>query len=93
MNPERTRVQRGQPFQKADTIAVGDVVWFVSVDINHAKSRLEGPYFVVECVHKGTMSEHWKLFSTHESCHHAANIRDLWVPIIDTIKPPRGHNA
>ena len=93
MSPETTKLHLGQLFEKAKNLAVGDVVWCTFYDINRGKSWLEGPYFIVECVHEGKMSEQWKLFSTHDKRHHQANIRDLWVPIIDKIKPPRGHNV
>ena len=92
MNNEAIKMHRGQPFKKAEILAVGDVVWCTFYDINHGKSWLEGPYFVLECKHEGKMSEHWTLFSTHEKRHHKARIQDIWVPIIEKIDPPRGYN-
>lgn len=87
-----TRTQNGQEFMKAAKINIGDVVWKVAYDINVDKSWLEGPYFVVNFVHKDTMSEHLALFSTHNKEEVRARYSDLYVPIIDKIDPPAGHN-
>lgn len=91
MNSE-TRTQKGQEFRKSCEINVGDVVWTTIWDPEDGKTRLAGPYFVLDFVHKGRMSEHLKLFSTHDNQEIKARYGDIYVPIIDKIDPPAGHN-
>jgi len=98
MNEElysRTREHNGQEFRRAapDEIHVGQCVWINAYDPNTQRSWLEGPYFVVETIHKNRMSEHFEVFSTHLNEKRRGRHGDIWIPIIDTIKPPRGHNA
>lgn len=98
MNEElysQTREQNGQEFRRAapDEIHVGECVWITTYDPNVGRSWLEGPYFVTETIHEGRMSEHFVLFSTHMKEERRVKHGDIWIPIIDTIEPPRGHNA
>ena len=89
------RVQNGQYFMRStdEQLHVGNVVWKQMYDINVGRGWLEGPYFIVEIVHEGRMSQYYRLFSTHHAEHVNARWGELWSPIIDTIKPPRGHNG
>ena len=89
------RVQNGQYFMRStdEQLHVGNVVWKQMYDVNAGRGWLEGPYFIVEIVHEGRMSQHYRLFSTHDSREERARWGELWSPIIDTIKPPRGHNG
>lgn len=98
MNEElysRTREQNGQEFRKAtpNEIHVGQCVWINAYDPNVGRSWLEGPYFVTETIHENRMSEHFVVFSTHLNEERRVRHGDIWIPVIDTIKPPRGHNA
>ena len=98
MNEElysQIREQNGQKFRRAtpDEIHVGQCVWVTMHDTNIGRSWLEGPYFVTETVHADRMSEHFKLFSTHLNITTSRRHGDIWLPVIDTIQPPRGHNA
>lgn len=95
MNKDELRNQNGQDFKRAEyeEIHVGSCVWVNTFDPNVGRSWLEGPYFVVEKVYEGRMSEYLRVFSTHEAQDRSARYSDLWVPIIETIDPPRGHNA
>lgn len=91
----QVRTQNGQEFRRAtpDEIHVGQCVWITGFDPNVGRTWLEGPYFVMDTVHEGRMSEHFVVFSTHFSEERRIKHGDIWLPIIDTIKPPRGHNA
>ena len=98
MNEElysQTREQKGQEFRRAapNEIHVGLCVWITTRDINVGHTWLEGPYFVTDTIHPDRMSEHFEVFSTHLNIKTAARHGDIWIPIIDTIKPPRGHNV
>ena len=95
MNPNPTRTQNGQDFRRAapDEIHVGQCVWITAFDPNAGRTWLEGPYFVTGTVHEGRMSEHFVVFSTHLSITTRVKHGDIWFPIIDSIDPPRGHNA
>ena len=95
MEINNTREQNGQIFRRAapSEIHVGQCVWVNAYDPNVGRTWLEGPYFVVECVHEARMSEHFRVFSTHENIERRAPHGDIWLPIIDTIEPPRGHNV
>ena len=98
MNDEyysQIRSQNGQDFRRVppDEILVGLCVWIQAYDPNVGRSWLEGPYFVTEVVHEGRMSEYVIVFSTHMNYSTKARYADIWVPIIDTIDPPRGHNV
>ena len=90
-----TREQNGQHFRRAtpDEIHVGQCVWVTAYDPNVGRTWLEGPYHVVETIHKNTMSEHFVVFSTHLKYSTRAKHGDICLPIIDTIPTPRGHNA
>ena len=90
-----TREQNGQEFRRAapDEIHVGQCVWVTAYDPNVGRTWLEGPYHVVETVHENTMSEHFVVFCTHLKYGTRAKHGDIWLPIIDTIPPPRGHNV
>jgi len=90
---EKIRHQNGQDFRKIEKANVGDVVWKTMYDPNVGRSWLEGPWFVVEIVHRGKLSEHAKLFSTHDKKEESARYDSLYAPIIDEISPPRGHNV
>lgn len=92
LDPNEIRTQNGQEFKRAGKLSIGEVCWIQVYDYQTGPV-LEGPYFVIEITHKGRISEYLKLFSTHDSLEQRARIDKLWVPIIDTIKPPRGHNA
>ena len=89
------REQNGQEFRRADPdeAHVGSCVWINAYDPNVGRSWLEGPYFVTEVVHEGRMSEYVVVFSTHLNYSTNARYGDIWVPIIDTIETPRGHNG
>jgi hypothetical protein len=89
------RTQNGQEFKRAtdSQLHVGNVVWKQSWDINTGHNWLEGPYFIVEIVYEGRISQYYRLFSTHDAYESAGKWGELWIPIIDTIKPPRGHNG
>ena len=89
------REQNGQEFRRADPdeIHVGQCVWVTAFDPNVGRTWLEGPYFVTETVHENRMSEHFVLFSTHLNYSTRAKHGDIWLPVIDTIPPPRGHNV
>tara|TARA_R110001599_G_scaffold234783_1_gene433965 strand:- start:695 stop:1018 length:324 start_codon:yes stop_codon:yes gene_type:complete len=98
MNKElynQVREQNGQEFRRAtpDEIHVGECVWMHAYDPNVGRSWLEGPYFVTEAIHEGRMSEHFVIFSTHMKEERRAKHGDVWIPIIDTIERPRGHNV
>ena len=98
MNEElysQTRKHNNQEFKRVapGDIQVGQCVWITAYDPNAGRSWLDGPYFVVETVHKGRMSEHFEVFSTHLNEQRRVKHGDIWAPIIETIKPPRGHNA
>lgn len=98
MNEElysQIRQQNGQEFRRAtpSEIHVGQCVWIYAYDPNVGRSWLEGPYFVTETVHADRMSEHFIVFSTHMNYSTKARHGDIWIPIIDTIEPPRGHNV
>lgn len=90
-----SRIQNGQEFRKAspDEIHVGQCVWVMAFDPNVGRSWLEGPFFVMETMHPNRMSEHFKLFSTHDKRETRGRHGEIWLPIIETIEPPRGHNA
>ena len=98
MNDEyysQIRSQNGQDFRRVppNEILVGLCVWINAYDPNVGRSWLEGPYFVTDKVHEGRMSEHFVVFSTHLNYSTKVRHGDIWTPIIDTIKPPRGHNV
>ena len=90
-----TREQNGQEFHRAppENIYVGQCVWITAYDPNVGRTWLEGPYFVTDVVHRGHMDEHFIVFSTHLNYSTRAKHGDIWVPIIDTIETPRGHNV
>tara|TARA_B100000575_G_scaffold266393_1_gene243696 strand:+ start:336 stop:626 length:291 start_codon:yes stop_codon:yes gene_type:complete len=92
---EQKRTQNGQDFRRPNwnEIYVGQCVWINTYDPNVGRSWLEGPYFVTETIHKGRMSEYFVLFSTHQNSTRHGRHSDIWVPIIDAISPPKGHNA
>ena len=89
------REQNGQEFRRAapEDIHVGQCVWVTAYDPNVGRTWLEGPYFVTDVVHRGHMDEHFIVFSTHLNYSTRAKHGDIWVPIIDTIPTPRGHNV
>ena len=89
------REQNGQKFRRAapEDIHVGQCVWVTAFDPNVGRTWLEGPYFVTETVHQDRMSEHFVVFSTHLNYSTKARHGDIWLPVIDTIDPPRGHNV
>ena len=89
------REQNGQEFRRAapEDIHVGQCVWVTAYDPNVGRTWLEGPYFVTDVIHRGHMDEHFIVFSTHLNYSTRAKHGDIWVPIIDTIPPPRGHNV
>ena len=89
------REQNGQEFRRAapEDIHVGQCVWVTAYDPNVGRAWLEGPYFVTDVVHRGHMDEHFIVFSTHLNYSTRAKHGDIWLPIIDTIPPPRGHNV
>jgi len=89
-----TREQNGQTFQRAeyDEVHVGSCVWVHTYDPNAGRSWLEGPYFVVDKIHEGRMSEYLRVFSTHLGIERNARWGDTWVPIIDKVETPRGFN-
>jgi hypothetical protein len=98
MNKElynQVRKQNGQEFRRVapDKMHVGKCVWINTVDLNADRSWLEGPYFIMETIHSNRMSEHFEVFSTHLNEKRRARHGDIWSPIIDTITPPRSHNA
>ena len=95
MIPEGIRMQNGQEFRRADwgEIHIGQCVWITAYDPNVGKTWLEGPYFVTERKDPDRMSEHFVVFSTHLNYSTKAKYGNIWLPIIDTIQPPRGHNA
>ena len=89
------REQNGQNFRRAEhgDVHVGSCVWVHTYDPNTQRSWLEGPYFVVDKIHEGRMSEYLRVFSTHLGMERSARWVDIWTPIIDTIEPPKGHNV
>ena len=89
------REQNGQEFRRAapEDIHVGQCVWITAFDPNVGRTWLEGPYFVTDIVHRGHMDEHFIVFSTHLNYSTRAKHGDIWLPVIDTIPIPRGHNA
>ena len=89
------REQNGQEFRRAapEDIHVGQCVWVTAYDPNVGRTWLEGPYFVTDVVHRGHMDEHFIVFSTHLNYSTRAKHGDIWVPIIETIPTPRGHNV
>ena len=95
MDYTQIREQNGQQFRRAkyEEAYVGSCIWINAYDPNVGKSWLEGPYFVTEVVHEGRMSEYVIVFSTHMNYSTKVRYGDIWVPIIDTIDPPRGHNV
>ena len=95
MDYTQIREQSGQQFRrvKPEEAHVGSCVWINAYDPNVGRSWLEGPYFVTDIIHKGHMDEHVVVFSTHMNYSTRARYGDIWLPIIDTISPPRGHNA
>ena len=95
MDYTQIREQNGQQFRrvKHEEAHVGSCVWINAYDPNVGRSWLEGPYFVTDVIHKGHMSEYVIVFSTHMNYSTKARYGDIWTPIIDTIEPPRGHNA
>lgn len=95
MEPVTTREQNGQAFRRANPneIYVGQCVWVTAYDPNVGRTWLEGPYFVTDTLHEGYMSEHFVVFSTHLNYTTKVRHGDIWLPVIDTIKPPRGHNV
>ncbi len=92
---EETRHQNGQDFRKVspDEIHVGQCVWINAYDPNVGRSWLEGPYFVIETIYEGRISEHFVVFSTHMNYATKVKHGNIWVPIIDKIEPPRSHNV
>ena len=95
MDITQIREQNGQSFRRAghQEACVGSCVWINAYDPNVGRSWLEGPYFVTDVVHRGHMDEHVIVFSTHMNYSTKARYSDIWIPIIDTIPVPRGHNA
>ena len=89
------RDQNGQEFRRAapEDIHVGQCVWVTAYDPNVGRTWLEGPYFVTDVVHRGHMDEHFIVFSTHLNYSTRAKHGDIWLPVIDTIPTPRGHNV
>ena len=89
------REQNGQEFRRAapEDIHVGQCVWVTEYDPNVGRTWLEGPYFVTDVVHRGHMDEHFIVFSTHLNYSTRAKHGDIWLPVIDTIPTPRGHNV
>ena len=89
------REQNGQEFRRAapEDIHVGQCVWVTAYDPNVGRTWLEGPYFVTDVVHRGHMDEHFIVFSTHLNYSTRAKHGDIWLPVIDTIPTPRGHNV
>lgn len=91
----QVRKQNGQKFRRAgDKEAnVGSCVWINAYDPNVGRSWLEGPYFVTDVMHEGHMDEHVIVFSTHLNYSTRVRYSDIWIPIIDTIEPPKCHNG
>ena len=89
------REQNGQEFRRAapEDIHVGQCVWVTAYEPNVGRTWLEGPYFVTDVVHRGHMDEHFIVFSTHLNYSTRAKHGDIWLPVIDTIPTPRGHNV
>ena len=87
--------QNGQEFTRAirGKVFVGDCIWARDFAGYARNNRLEGPYFVVEIANLGTMSEYLVIHSTHLHWEMKIGYRDIYTPIIDSITPPRGHNA
>ena len=59
---------------------------------------IRGKVFVGDCIwveiaNLGTMSEYLVIHSTHLHWEMKIGYRDIYTPIIDSIAPPRGHNA
>ncbi len=87
--------QSGQEFTRAvmGEVFIGDCVWIREFNGYANNSRLKGPYFVIDISSLGTLNEYLVIHSTHLQEEMKINYQDVYIPIIDTIVPPRGHNA
>ncbi len=88
----------GQEFKRAAELHVGDVAWLIHETYIELEDLYEqeflGPFHVVDIraknISTATLYVLWNSFEGHEI---QARIGELYVPIIDTIEPPKGHNV
>jgi len=84
------QIERHQPLKKAAEINVGDVVWTK----NYEDEEFVGPYHVVEIRAKNiSISTLYVLFDSFDKTQIQVRLHDIYVPIIEKIEPPRGHNT
>ncbi len=87
-----------QPLKKTESVAIGDVVWIENrgfdVDTMSEGEGFKGPLFVIDIRAKdiatGTLYILHDSFSKEE---HSVRLHDIYVPIIDKLPVPRGHNV
>ena len=92
------QIESHQPLQRASELHVGDVVWLLHSSYIELEDMYEeeylGPFHVIEVrarnISTATLYILWNSFEGHEI---QARIGELFVPIIDKIDTPRGHNA
>ena len=86
-------IERHQPLKKAAEINVGDVVWTKNYEKNNANEEFFGPFHVVDIRAKNIATATlYVLFDSFDKTKIQARLHDIYVPIIEKIKVPRGHN-
>ena len=86
--------ERHQPFEKAAEINVGDVVWIRAFLGDNSNKEMIGPFHVIDIRAKNiSTATLYTLFDSFDKTQIQVRIHDMYVPVIDTINPPRGHNS
>jgi len=91
-------IERHQPFEKAAEINVGDVVWTLKTEWNSTEESYEeefiGPFHVIDIRAKNiSTATLYVLFDSFDKTEIQVRIHDIYVPVLDKIEPPKGHNV
>ena len=87
-------IKHSQPFEKAAEINVGDVVWIKAFYGDPLDKEFIGPFHVIDIRAKNiSTATLYTLFDSFEKTQIQVKLHDIFVPIIEKIDPPRGHNA
>ena len=91
-------IERHQPFEKAAEINVGDVVWTLKTEWNSTdhwhEEEFIGPFHVIDIRAKNiSTATLYVLFDSFDKTEIQVRIHDIYVPVLDKIEPPKGHNV
>lgn len=88
------QIEQHQPFEKAAEINVGDVVWIRAFSEDASNSEMIGPFHVIDIRAKNiSIATIYTLFDSFDKTQIQVRLHDIYVPIIEKIEPPRGHNT